>query len=303
MMRARSLLLLLAPITCAPSEAPSPASSSTTTDLTSTSSATDLTPSSTSSASTSSAADLTDSRATLEPTTGAPPCIDPQVCPPVCDTVAQDCPRGEKCTGVKPSLHAPYAGTACVPDNAGQGAPPGSICINASDGSDTCDAASMCVQFGSGEGACVPFCAGPQGAPTCGDPSLVCARTDHLWPISLCVQPCDPLAYDCPDAGLGVSAMVCAPAGLGFGCVLRGNLDGAGLGAPCDDHRDCIAAALCAPTGRVAGCEHPGGCCAAYCDLDDPAACTQPAGHDCNPYYAPGEAPPGLAAVGLCTLP
>lgn len=232
------------------------------------------------------------------PDLGGSPCTDPRRCPPACDTILQDCPAGQKCTGVKPSLHDPFSGTACVPDNAGQGAPPGSICLNSSDGADSCDERAMCMQFGSGEGTCLAFCAGPADVPGCADPAQVCARVDHRWPISLCVPACDPLAYDCPDADLGVSAMVCQPAAVGFGCVLRGNLDGHALGEPCSDHRDCIAAARCAPPGDVPGCSNPDGCCAAYCDLLAPA-CPLP-GQSCVAYYGPGEAPPGHADVGLC---
>jgi hypothetical protein len=188
-----------------------------------------------------------------------------------------------------------------VPDNAGQGSPAGSICLNAIDGSDTCDPGSMCVQFGSGEGACVPFCVGPADAPACDDPALVCARVDRVWPISLCVSKCDPLDYDCADAELNVSAMVCQPAAVGFGCVLRGNLEGRELGGPCADHRDCIAAARCAPPGDVPGCAGSDGCCAAYCDLGAPACPL--AEQSCVDYYMPGEAPPGLEDVGLCAVP
>lgn len=235
------------------------------------------------------------------PDLGAPPCTDPIRCPPACDTVLQDCPAGQKCTGVKPGLDEPYRGTACVPDNAGQGTAAGSICLTGTDGTDTCGPDSMCVQFGTGEGACVPFCAGPVDAPGCDDPALVCARVDRTWPISLCVPTCDPLAYDCPDADLGVSVMVCQPAAVGFGCVLRGDLDGHALGEPCVDHRDCVAAARCAAPDDVPGCPGPDGCCAAYCDV---AAPTCPlAGQSCTAYYAPGEAPAGLEDVGLCAVP
>lgn len=232
---------------------------------------------------------------------GAPTCSDPVRCPPVCDTVLQDCPLGQKCVGVKPSLLEPYVGTACVPDNAGQGTPAGAICLNGADGSDSCDPASMCVQFGSGEGACVPFCAGSPDAPACDDPGLVCARVDHVWPLSLCVPPCDPLDYDCPDADLGAVAMVCQPAALGFGCVLRGNLNGHALGQPCENHRDCLAAARCAPPDDVPGCRGEAGCCAAYCDLSAPTCPL--AEQNCVAYYAPGEAPPGLEDVGVCAAP
>ena len=55
--------------------------------------------------------------------TGGLACDDPALCPAVCDTISQGCPEGQKCSGVKPGLHDPFHGTACVPDNAGQGAP------------------------------------------------------------------------------------------------------------------------------------------------------------------------------------
>lgn len=221
-----------------------------------------------------------------------------------CDPLLQDCPAGHKCTGVKPTLEGPYTGTACVPDNADGGSAPGSICINAADGSDTCGPASMCVQFGSGEGACVSFCTGTADALACADPQQVCARTDTRWPLYLCVPPCDPLAYDCPDADVGALAMVCAPASVGFGCLLRGHLGGLPFAAPCINHRDCSAAAFCAPPGHVPGCAGEAGCCDVYCDTSAPAPCPLAAdGQSCVPYHAPGEAPPGLENVGVCAVP
>jgi hypothetical protein len=221
-----------------------------------------------------------------------------------CDTVLQDCPAGRKCTGVKPTLKGPYTGTACVPDNADGGSPPGSICVNATDGRDTCGPDSMCVQFGSGEGACVAFCTGTPDAPACADPQHVCARTDTQWSLHLCVPPCDPLAYDCPDVDAGALAMVCAPATVGFGCLLRGHLGGLPFAAPCINHRDCSAAAHCAPPASVPGCAGASGCCDVYCDTSAPAPCPLAAeGQTCVPYHAPGEAPPGLEDVGICAVP
>lgn len=224
--------------------------------------------------------------------------------PLACDTLLQDCPAGFKCTGVKPTLDGPYSGTACVPDNADGGSSPGSICINAADGSDTCGPDSMCVQFGSGEGACVAFCTGTPGAPACADPQQVCARTDTRWPLYQCVPTCDPLAYDCPDVGTGSLVMVCAPATVGFGCHMRGHVGGLPFAAPCINHRDCSAAAFCAPPEFVPGCAGPTGCCDVYCDTDAPAPCPLVAdGQACVPFYAPGEAPAGLESVGACAVP
>jgi len=244
--------------------------------------------------------DIATSGATTD-MTGDPPCTDPAVCPPVCDTLLQDCPAGHKCAGVKPGLDAPYVGTACVPDNAGVGSEPGSICITGADGSDTCGPTSMCVQFGSGEGACVPFCVGEPAAPGCADAQLVCARTDRDWPVYGCVPTCDPLAYDCPDLDFGAKAMVCQPAAVGFGCVLRGDLDGRAPGEPCVNHRDCTAAALCAAPEAVPGCAGERGCCTQYCDLTLPGPCAP--GQACAAYYEPGAAPPEHADVGVCAAP
>lgn len=299
----RAPLLLLLALACTP---PSSTSSDTSTDTTASTTTASTTPNATTSTTSTTTSTSTTDTPTSTSTTADPtsttdvPCLDPERCPPVCDTLLATCPEGQKCTGVKPGLDSPYTGTACVPDNAGAGGPPGGLCFTGVDGTDTCDAAGMCLQFGTGEGACLGFCAGPPDAPTCADPALVCARIDRLWPIDLCVPTCDPLAYDCPDAGLGKSLMACVPATLGFGCVLRGNLDAAADGEPCDNHRDCTGPALCAPTADVFGCAHPGGCCAAYCDTTDPASCPPgPGGHLCVPYTPPG-APPQL---GLCTLP
>ncbi|MCY1061732.1 hypothetical protein [Nannocystis sp. SCPEA4] len=292
----RSLVVLLVLACARPGAATDATTQSSTTGDSVVSTTTTTTPSITSETTT-----PTTTATTSAPDLGEPTCTDPQRCPPVCDTVLQNCPKGQKCTGVKPSIDEPYRGTACVADNAGQGAPAGGICFTASDGWDNCDADTMCVQFGTGEGACVPFCGGTVDAPACADATLVCARTDRLWPISVCVPPCDPLAYDCPDADIGAEAMVCQPAAVGFGCVLRGNLDGRALGEPCVQHRDCTAAAHCAPPDDVPGCAGPDGCCAAYCDLDAPSCPV--AGQTCVAHFAPGEAPPNLEKVGRCAVP
>lgn len=296
----RAPLLLLLPLACAPPEADTTTSTSTTTTEATTPTDTPTTTTATTTSTTTEA--TTTAPSTTETTT--PSCTDPDLCPPACDTLAQNCPATQKCTGIKPGLDSPFTGTACVPDNAGEGGPPGGLCFTGIDGADTCDAAGMCMQFGTGEGACLPFCAGPAEAPTCADPSLVCARIDRTWPIDLCVPICDPLAYACPDAGLGKSVMACAPASVGFGCVLRGHLDAAADGEPCDEHRDCSGPALCAASDRVSGCEYSGGCCAAYCDITTPASCPPgPGGHMCVPFYSnPRDAPPEHADVGVCTL-
>jgi hypothetical protein len=110
-----------------------------------------------------------------------------------CDPGAQDCPSGQKCSPT--GSPAPWDGTTCVPDNAGTGSPPATPCFTGPDATDTCDETSMCMQLGTGEGACTSFCTDTP-ADTCGSGER-CVLYDDALGLMLCAEECDLAAPDC----------------------------------------------------------------------------------------------------------
>jgi hypothetical protein len=122
---------------------------------------------------------------------GAP---DARVVTLACDPEAQDCPSGQKCNPV--GALAPWQGTTCVPDNAGTGSPPDTPCFTGPDSTDTCDPDTMCLQLGTGEGACTAFCT---DVPADSCPAAErCVLFDQAIGLKLCALRCDPAAPACP---------------------------------------------------------------------------------------------------------
>ena len=109
-----------------------------------------------------------------------------------CDAAAQSCPAMQKCNPTGP-VTGPWDGTTCV-DIAATGSSPGTPCFNAPDASDTCDETSMCLQPGTGEGACTPYCANNDD---CNDTER-CVLYDDAVGLQLCSARCDLAAPDCP---------------------------------------------------------------------------------------------------------
>lgn len=62
----------------------------------------------------------------------------------------------------------------------------------------------------------------------------------------------------------------------------------------CDPGLGCLSPAV------VTGCESMVGCCSAFCELSDLAACTDLVGMSCVPWYEAGQAPEGFEDLGVC---
>ncbi len=123
------------------------------------------------------------------------PAADARAVDVACDPAAQDCPTGQKCNPTGPPPPDVWSGTACVDDNADTGSAAGTPCFTGPDGADTCDQASLCLQLGTGEGFCTPYCS-TTGPDTC-DASERCVRFDDALGLDLCAPRCDLAAADC----------------------------------------------------------------------------------------------------------
>lgn len=108
------------------------------------------------------------------------------------------------------------------------------------------------------------------------------------------VDGCDPIAQNCPDG------QACYPVMAEFECY--GISEAGAQGDDCGFIDVCDAGLFCAAAAIVDGCMDDVGCCTAFCDLSelpDPCQDISPAMF-CVPWFAEGEAPPGLELVGAC---
>lgn len=214
-----------------------------------------------------------------------------------CDMLAQDCAPGQKCVAITLELLGDWVATTCA-EASTEGSAPGSLCFNGPEGFDTCGPESMCLQLGTGEGLCFPFCDPSSSCAALDGMALNCERLDAeqseplALGVHLCQLDCQPLLGDCPAALFG-----CYPGDDRFSCRLTH--PGAGLdGEPCESHLDCASGTACA--SGLAGCAGAA-CCTSYCALGDVDACAGSAlGSTCVSPFEPEMAPAGLEAVGWC---
>ena len=216
-----------------------------------------------------------------------------------CDTFAQDCPEGQKCAAYDSDMNGAWDSTQCV-GLAGDGqlgdpctAEPGKT------GVDSCDVGYMCWDLDEeGVGVCVAQCTGTPENPMC-PPGSQCVTCQECV-ISICRSGCNPLLQDCMGGELCIGDFN----GDGFLCVLDASGDMAPEGTPCELANVCNAGTMCVNQDFYPNpaCEGSLGCCAPFCDLDDPGSCDGLSvdGVECVPYYGDGEAPPGLENVGVC---
>jgi hypothetical protein len=223
-----------------------------------------------------------------------------------CDPwTGEPCGPDEKCMPWDNSGQGAWNATRCspiAPDPAGPGEP---CTVEGSgvSGLDDCEAFSMCwaVDPETGQGTCVPFCAGSEANPICHDPCRTCWVTASSALI-LCLPMCDPLAQDCGErqARYGVAGkFICAP--------YVGGSDAGQPGDPCEYLNVCEPGSFCASASAVEGCTGSPGCCAPFCDLTAAIQCegTSP-DTACVPWFEEGSAPVLCAPydrVGACVHP
>ena len=200
-----------------------------------------------------------------------------------CDPFDQDCPPGEKCIPWANDGGDAWNATRCSPIAEEPNLPGDPCTVEASpvSGLEDCDGTSMCFHADPDDltGTCVSFCQGTENDPTCPNPADVC-NISNDGVLSVCLEPCDPLAQNCSDATLS-----CVAGTNQFVCLRPG--DGQ-FGDDCSQPMDCDVGLSCV---EAAFDDCKGACCTEPCDPDAPA-CTDPL-HECTP----------LGDAGVCTDP
>lgn len=228
--------------------------------------------------------------------------IDPTETGPAveCDSYQQDCPEGEKCNPWSNNGSGAWNALGCFPVDPTPGQI-GETCQvegNGTSGVDTCELAAMCwnVNMETNEGTCIGLCEGSAATPTCADPTATCV-IQNGGILNLCLASCDPLLQEC----LGNEA--CYPVDEGFVCAPDASgVDAGAQGDLCEFINACDAGLNCLDADAYGpGCVGAGGCCSAFCDINDIDPCS--AGQECLPWYEEGMAPMGLEDVGVCGVP
>ena len=216
--------------------------------------------------------------------------------PTSCDPFAQDCAEGEKCVPYA-SDGGSWDANKCVPVNGDQA--PGEPCIyaGAREGTDDCDATSLCwyVEEIEGElvGECLPFCLGNPERYECPEGSFCPISAQGT--VNVCLPRCDPVAQNC-DGGHG-----CYWANWDFTCAPT--LESIPAGEPCGFINDCAPGHLCATEEVMPDCAGSA-CCSPFCHLElGDEQCASVPGTVCSSFFEVGTAPPGYEHVGVCILP
>lgn len=218
-----------------------------------------------------------------------------------CDIWTQDCPAGEKCMPWANDGGSSWNATRCSPVARNPDQPGDTCSVEGNDvsGEDSCGIAAMCwsVDPETNEGTCFPFCQGTSDSPLCDDPESLCSITND-GVLALCLPMCNPLLQDCDD-GQG-----CYPLNGDFGCMPDYSYRSGAYGEPCEFINVCDPGLFCANPNLVPRCVS-GGCCSEYCTVGEAETTCQGAadGQECVPWYAEGEATPGLEDVGICGIP
>lgn len=212
-----------------------------------------------------------------------------------CDLFAQDCPRGEKCAYWAYDGGPAYNGLRCVPvvDDAHGFGELCSVEPPKTSGIDDCILGAQCWN-----GACVPICQGSANDPACPD-GYGCSAASGNGPL-FCRAYCDPLGPACPGE------LTCGVSNSGDFWCGPSPYDELVAGESCDWVNACGPGMVCLNSEDWPGCEGTG-CCAPYCDHTQPDADAEcdaaGSGTVCVPWFAPGEAIPGLEHVGVCRVP
>lgn len=222
---------------------------------------------------------------------------------PDCDPFAQDCPEGQKCSPYDSGFGSDaWDNTRCVPI-APNPKPPGEPCSapeGPTAGIDDCAEGSFCWKVDKNTliGTCVAQCVGSYGTPSCDDPTLQCAITNHNA-LTVCLPPCDPVEPVCPPDDACLPLMIDDSQ---FVCVPDASGDEGQTFDPCEMVNGCDPGLLCANAALADECDAnaASGCCLPFCDLDTwqcPGA-----GQECLPWFQE-DAPAGLEDLGVCGSP
>lgn len=216
-----------------------------------------------------------------------------------CDIFAQDCPEGEKCTIYASVTEGAWDTNRCVPVVGDNDRDAPCVYHGFAEGTDDCDAESMCWNLrevdGELVGYCTDFCSGSADDPTCpgGEDEGACegygcAVMGNGY-MALCLPHCDPLADACPEG------TACYWSNLAFVC--REATTNVPTGDPCGFANDCAPGNACVSGEQLPSCEGSA-CCAQLCDLQGADGCAVE-GTVCTDYFL---ADPACAA-GACVIP
>lgn len=274
------------PLDEASTAAQASSTSSTSTDPTRQSPSTDTTTTPTTSTGTGTS-DTTDTSFPLKPDGGA--LGEP------CDTFAQNCPKGQKCTLWAHDGHA-WDSSKCVEVTGYQ--EPGEACKAEGGGLigvDDCEAGAICSGVDqNGVGTCVSHCLGSPDAPTC-PRGLVCESSRI---ISLCYEHCDPLLQDCQREDA-----LCLPFD-GTGYCERDLSPYEGVANdPCSSAHACKAGYHCLTSAEAsAAClQNYPRCCQPFCEY--PGGACPNADQTCKQVYNPNPGlPPNAQKLGVCAI-
>ena len=216
-----------------------------------------------------------------------------------CDSWAQDCPEGQKCTPVITEGGA-WDTVDCV-DVIGSDEP-GELCTmkDVASGIDSCVKGAMCWDVDAqGVGYCVALCTGTPDAPVCETKTGICWLSGG-GVLNLCPWSCDPLVQDCPRAD-----DVCYAFSADFACAPDASGDQGQANDACESLNLCDPGLMCADPALVGlGCpEGSTGCCTPFCEFPG-GACPNP-DQQCVQYFDPMDLPaddPWLG-IGYCGLP
>lgn len=218
-----------------------------------------------------------------------------------CDTWAQDCPVGQKCSlqwDTAPS------GSHCVP-LAPDPKQPGDSCEHTGDpqdGVDDCDIGATCIFPYGVEDAreCVANCQGIPVDPTCppGYHCVIAGNGEPHWCLEACrvfVQSDCPEGQKCGFDPVHPDQVACSP---------DASADEGQVFDPCADDSACDPGLVCLAPMAASGCvQDAPGCCLPLCDLFafQTGECEAPL--TCVPWFPPDATPPLLANIGVCREP
>jgi hypothetical protein len=215
-----------------------------------------------------------------------------------CDSWAQDCPEGQKCTPVITDGNA-WNTVACV-DVIGSDEP-GELCTmkDVASGVDSCVKGAMCWDVDEQGGYCVALCMGTPEAPVCETKTGPCLISGS-GVLNLCLPSCDPLVQDCPRAD-----EVCYANGFDFSCAEDASGDEGQANDVCEYLNLCDPGLWCGDPALVgAGCPDGSfGCCTPFCEYPG-GACPNP-DQQCVQWFdamdLPANAP--WLGIGYCGVP
>lgn len=218
--------------------------------------------------------------------------------PTTCDTLFQDCPRGEKCAPFSKYIPGQWDAVRCVPvqpvpDRVGE------ACVvlrGLYDGVDSCEPGSICQYFSdeSGWGVCVRLC-DPYLAPECSLPNSVCVYEGGGL-FARCRFLCNPLAENC------WGDLRCESSGPGKEpyCTSTPS-DGGEHAQHCVFQHDCAEGYACVSALDVPSCQSDS-CCTPYCDTLKQEPCPEQPVQECKAWYE-ADPPIGAENLGYCGVP